>query len=172
MPWPCSSALSSVGTSLNSWYSSLFLLDRFPWSWATCDWRGLFSTWGRELGPEWLPMVGGRVDFPSAKCKFQFGWWWLIQACLPPSETLPLEGISQIPSGTQFSVDESVSSPGPRSQYQACQHVPPNLDFRCVLLNQPAPRLYSPFFPLLFNILSLIPSYLIISLCFPLFPSY
>ena len=127
MPWPCSSALSSVGTSLNSWYSSLFLLDRFPWSWATCDWRGLFSTWGRELGPEWLPMVGGRVDFPSAKCKFQFGWWWLIQACLPPSETLPLEGIPQIPSGTQFSVDESVSSPGPRSQYQACQHVPPNL---------------------------------------------
>ena len=75
------------------------------------------------------------MNFSGTKCKFRFGGGWLIEAALPPPESLP-HGIPQIPAGTLLSIDAGISRPGPRGQYQACQHVLPNLGFQ-VCFTQP-----------------------------------
>lgn len=118
-------------------------------------------------------MVGGRGGFFLVQtANSSLGMVVNMQACVfLPLKHYPLKEFLRIPPSQECSlvVDESVSSPGPRSQYQAYQHVLPNLDFRCILLNQPAPRFYSPFFPL-FNILSLIPFTLLSLYVFLSFP--
>ena len=47
----------------------------------------------------------------------------------PASPWKPTLGIPQIPVGTLLSIDVGISKPGPRGQYQACQHICMNLGF-------------------------------------------